>query len=143
MSKAFNIIIKPNASTDEITDSVADAFGVVYKVESALSDGFQVGDVLVAIQQEPTVKEVINDFPIFLSQFKELNGLTALQAVEAAKARSVSEHGDLGRIGGFFYNLLIRMAKTFNFIEGTVIAGMDELQQWKTLFGSVKKEQPA
>ena len=140
MSKEFKIIFAANASTEEITDSIADVFGIAYTVEEALADGFQLNDVLTAIQLEPKVKEVINDFPVFIAEFKQLSGVTALQAVEAAKARSIAEFGDLGKIGGFVYGLLIQMAKTFNFIEGTVIAGIDELNQWKALFDSVKKD---
>jgi hypothetical protein len=143
MSKEFKITFAANASTDEIVDSIADVFGIAYIIENALSDGFQLTDILTAIQLEPKVKEVINDFPVFIAQFQTLSGSTALQAVEAAKARSIGEFGDLGKIGGFAYGLLIQAATTFNFVESTVVAGIGQLNQWKALFDTIKKEPEA
>lgn len=140
MSKDFKIIFPAKtASTDEVTDSIADVFGIAYVIEDKLSDGFQLEDVLAAIQLQPKVMEVINDFPVFIDQFKQLRGSTALTAVRAAKERSIAEYGDLGRIGEFIYNLLIQMALTFSFIENTVVSGIEQLDQWKALFDSVKK----
>ena len=136
--KDFKIVFSANASTEEISDSIADVFGIAYTIENALSDGFQLTDILTAIQLEPKVKEVINDFPVFLAEFKQLNGVSALMAVETAKARSLSEHGELGKIGAFVYGLLTQTATTFNFIEATVVSGINQLEQWKTLFASVK-----
>jgi hypothetical protein len=137
--KEFKIIFDAEASFDEVTDSIADVFGIGIVIEKTLADGFQLTDILAAIQLEPKVREVINDFPVFIEQFKTLNGATALQAVEAAKARTLSEFGNLGKIGGFVYGLLIQGATTFNFVQNVVVSGIAELNNWKALFDSVKK----
>ncbi len=39
--KKINILIKPNATNDEIVDSISDAYGVVYEVVKSQKDGFQ------------------------------------------------------------------------------------------------------
>jgi len=137
--KNYSIKFSADASVEEITDSIADVFGVAYKIEKQLADGFQLTDLLVALQVEPTIREVVNDFPVFVAEFQQLSGATALQAVEGAKQRSLAEFGDLGKVGTFIYDFLIRSARTFNFIESTVVQGIGELNQWKALFASVKK----
>lgn len=138
-NKEYQIIFSANASVEEITDSIADVFSVAYKIEKQLADGFQLTDLLVALQVESTIREVVNDFPIFVQEFQQLSGSTALQAVEGAKARSVAEFGNLGKVGTFIYDFLIQSARTFNFIEATVVQGIGQLNQWKALFASVKK----
>lgn len=135
----FSLIIPQNASTEEVTDTVADLFEIGYTVEDTLEDGFQLTDVLAAIQLEPVVREVVNDFPVFLEQFQSLRGATAVAALKAAKERTESKFGDLGRIGGFIYGFLGRSAATFEFIEGVVIQGVREIDEWKALFATLKK----
>jgi hypothetical protein len=51
----------------------------------------------------------------------------------------LSEFGNLGKIGGFVYSLLIQGATTFNFLQNVVVSGIAELNNWKALFDSVKK----
>jgi hypothetical protein len=68
--KEFKIIFDAEASFDEVTDSIADVFGIGIVIEKTLADGFQLTDILAAIQLEPKVREVINDFPVFIEQFK-------------------------------------------------------------------------
>lgn len=140
MEKKFNIIIASNASTDEITDSIADLFSVGIVLNKELADGFQLQDVLAAIQVEPTVREVVNDFPLFISQFKDLNGVTAISAVKAAKERTLSEYGSIGKIGSFIYDALIKVAGTFSFIESVVVQGAQELEGWKSLLATLETE---
>jgi len=139
----LNILIPNNASTDEVTDTIADVFKIGLTVENALEDGFQLTDVLAAIQLEPIVREVINDFPVFLDQFRQLSGGTAIAALHAARDRTESEFGDLGRIGTFIYDFLAETAATFSFIEGTVVAGIKQLESWKALFATLQKEPTA
>ena len=138
MANEFKITFSASADVSEITDSIADLFHIGITIERTLSDGFQLEDILKAIQLEPRIKEVINDFPVFVEQFQQLSGPTALQAVQAAKERTIAEFGSLGKIGGFAYGLLIQTAHTFNFIQSTVVQGIAELNQWKDLFASVK-----
>ena len=139
MEKTFNIIIKEDASFDEVTDTIADVFGAGIVINNALEDGFQLQDILAVIQVEPTIREVINDFPVFISQFQTLNGSTAITAVQAAKARTVAQFGDLGKVGTFIYDALIKIAGTFGFIEQTVVNGMIELEGWKSLLATIQK----
>lgn len=136
----FKITFGANAAFDEVADSIADVFRVGMKVEDALADGFQFEDVLVGLQVQPDVREVLNDFPVFYAQFRQLNGETAIQAVEQAKAATLAEFGDLGRIGGFIYGFLTETAYTFDFIEESVQKGAARLDAWKNLFGSVTPE---
>ena len=135
----YNLVIPANASTEEVTDTVADLFKIGITIENALKDGFQLTDVLAAIQLEPVVREVINDLPTFFEQFRALNGATAIAALKAARDRTESEFGSMGRIGTFIYDLLGRTAGTFAFIEGVVMEGISQLDAWKTLFASLEK----
>lgn len=141
MSKKFNIIIQDAASYDEIADTIADVFRVGIKIEGALQDGFQFEDVLVGLQVQPDVREVINDLPVFYAQFRQLNGATAIAAVEQAKKATMAEFGDLGKIGGFIYGFLGETAHTFGLIEDSVQRGIERLNAWNTLFATLKPEE--
>lgn len=129
------------ASHDEVVDTIADLFKIGITVENALDDGFQLSDVLTAIQLEPVVKEVVNDFPVFLAEFRKLSGSTAIMAVQLAKERTENEFGDIGRIGRFAYGFLNETAQTFSFMESTVVEGYKQLTAWKNLFATL--EEPA
>lgn len=137
--KEFKIVFGSNASTDEITDSIADVFHVAITVEKTLKDGFQLTDILAAVQLEPVVREVINDFPVFIDQFKGLDGATALMAVNAAKDRTIAQHGELGKVGTFAYEVLEEAALTATYIQGTIVGGMQRIDSWKTIAGRLKK----
>lgn len=132
--KEFNIKISENADSSEVVDSVADVFQIGLTIENTLEDGFQLTDILAAVQLEPTVREVANDFPVFLAQFRQLNGSSAIAAVEEAKARTVAQFGDLGKIGNFIYDFLQETAYTYQFIEGSIVQGSERLNAWKQLF---------
>ncbi|MGV6816127.1 MAG: hypothetical protein ACWA44_02520 [Thiotrichales bacterium] len=143
MEKTFSIIIPQNAGSEEITDTIYDVFKVAITVSDALADGFQLDDILKAIQLEPTVKEVINDFPVFLSQFVALDGATAMLAVEEAKARTIAEFGELGKVAQFAYDLLMQIARTYNFLQVSVVNGVEELNSWKSLLGQLRQPEAA
>lgn len=143
MSKQFKIVLAEDASYDEIVDTITDVFGVGITVEEALSDGFQFEDIFKAIQLEPTVREVINDFPVFIAQFQNLTGSVAMLAVSEAYAKTKTLYGDIGKIGEFIYALLKQMAGTYAFIEATVTSGIGHLNDWKSLFDTLKAEKPS
>ena len=140
MAKEFNILIAEDADYSEIVDTIADVFGVGITIENALSDGFQLTDILTAVQLEPTVREVVNDFPVFIDQFTKLSGTTAMAAVSEAKMRTEAQYGgDLGKIGNFIYGVLTELASTYGFIENTVLQGMEKLNAWKKLVATLKE----
>lgn len=136
----MNLIIKPNASFDEVADTIADLFSVGITLGNALEDGFQWTDLLQIAAQEPVVREVINDVPKFLEAFKQLDEFTAVQAVEAAKARSMAQFGDdFGRVPSLIYSYLLETARTYGFVRQTVQNGGAILERWKEL---TKKVEP-
>lgn len=135
--KEFSILIAEDASYDEIVDSIADVFGIGITIENALKDGFQLSDLLTAVSLEPTVREVINDFPVFLAQFRALNGTTAIQAVEQAKTRTIAAYGALGKVSAFIYGFLQETSYTYKFIQDSIIDGSERLNAWKGLFDTV------
>ena len=129
MAKEFNLIIPANASYDEVVDTIADVFGVAKAVSDALQDGFQFNDLLVALQQEPVVREVVNDFPIFWAEFKQLNPTTAKAALLEASNRV----GDAGKVGSLVFDFLFEVAETYGFIERTATDGVTRYNAWRTL----------
>lgn len=139
--KTLSIVIRENAPYNEIVDSIADAFQAGIVVGNALSDGFQFNDILVAAGQEPTVREIINDVPVFLTQFRALTPETAVKAAKEAKARTEAQFGELGKVPNGIYDFLIETAETYGFIKETIEAGAERLEAWQTLFGGIT-EQP-
>lgn len=141
--KKVNIIFQPNAPHDEVADSIADVFHVAYEIWDNLKDGFQWDDVLNLIGTRDDIQEVINDFPVFIEQFSQLNGSTAVAAVQDAKDRAVSQNGELGKVGEFIFALLMQLAQGFRFAEQTVAEGITQLNGWRGLFRSAPwKDEP-
>ena len=137
--KKINILIKANANNEEIADSIADGFSAVYEVVKSQKDGFQFADILTFVGQQPTIQEVINDFPVFVEQFLALNPETALDAALKARARSEARYGELGKYGEGFYNILEMAARSYGFGLNTYEAGKDVLEGWKAIFAAKPK----
>jgi len=138
--KEINILIKANASNEEIADSISDAYGVVYEVVKSQKDGFQFADILTFVGQQPTIQEVINDFPVFAEQFLALNPDTALDATLKARVRSVARYGELGKYGEGFYNILEMAARSYGFGLNTYEEGKNVLEGWKAIFSTEPEE---
>lgn len=136
MEKKLSIVIRENADYSEVVDSIADAFQAAIVVGRTLADGFQLNDILVAIGQEPTIREIINDVPVFLTQFKALTPETAVNAVGEARRRTEAQFGTLTGLPALVYDFLKEMAETYGFIETTIKAGAERLEGWKNLGGS-------
>jgi len=134
MAETLKITITNPSNYSEVVDSIADVFKIGITLENALEDGFQLQDILVAVQLEPVVREVINDFPVFVEQFKSLNSTTALQAVQEAKLKVTDQFGELGKVSGYIFDFLFQTAATYGFIEGTILQGITQLNAWKGLF---------
>ena len=132
----FNVLIKPNASNEEIIDSISDAFAVVYTVVDSQKDGFQFTDILTFVGQQPAIQEVINDFPIFVEQFLALNPETALDATLKARARSTARYITLGKYGEGFYNILEMVARSYGLGLNTYNEGKNVLNAWKAIFAN-------
>lgn len=137
----FKILFRDNAENAEVVDSIADAFGVVFEVEKSLKDGWQLTDLLTYIKQEPTVREVINDFPVFLEQFLKLTPETATNAVQGAYTRSKAQYGAIGKYGEKFYTILLELANTYSFgilvtkaAKQQLEVGKQQLERWKAIF---------
>lgn len=138
--KKFKILIKANATNDEIVDSISDGYGVVYEVVKSQKDGFQFADILVFIGQQPTIQEAINDFPKFAEQFLALNPDDALDAVQQSRARSVSRYGELGKYGEAFYNILEMAARSYGFGLNAYENGKGILEGWQAIFKPAKPQ---
>jgi hypothetical protein len=129
-----NFLIKPNASNEEIADSISDGFGVVYSVVDSQKDGLQFSDFLTLVGQQPAIQEIINDFPLFVEQFLALNPETALDATLKARARSVARYGTLGKYGDGFYNILEMVARSYALGLTTFEESKNVLEGWKAIF---------
>lgn len=135
MEKKLSIVIRENADYSEVVDSIADGFQAAIIVGQSLADGFQLNDILVAVGQEPTIREIINDVPVFLAQFKELTPETALNAVVEARRRTEAQFGQLAGFPALVYDFLAETAKTYGFIKTTIEIGAERLEGWKSIGG--------
>lgn len=134
----LKITITPNAAFDEIVDSIVDVFQIGITLENALEDGFQLTDLLAAVGLEPVVREVINDAPVFLEQFKQLNPETAITAVIEARTKTEQKFGPLGKVSGMIFDFLFNTASTYGFLQSTITQGMVQLNNWKALFAKAQ-----
>ena len=140
--KKVNIVFQPNAEYGEVVDSIADVFHVAYEFYSNLKDGFQWDDVLNLIGTRDDIQEVITDFPVFIDQFSQLNGATAVAAVQEAADRARNQNGELGSVGEFVFGLLLQLAQGFKFAEQTVAEGITQLNGWRSLFRNAPWQKP-
>ena len=75
----------------EVVDTISDAIEFGDKAEKALSDGFQVTDLLVMVQEFPRLKEIYQDRKTFLLEFKDLTAAESEQALaQIAKRTGIS-----------------------------------------------------
>lgn len=133
----FNLILNSDADFDEVVDTIADAFRVGIAVEKALRDGFQFQDLLVAFQQEPAVREIINDIPVFLDQFGKLTPVTAVAALSEARDLVESQNGgSLGKVAGKIFDFLDEIAQTYAFIADTAQSGVVRYNAWRNLLAT-------
>lgn len=135
--ESFSIIWRADSEFDEVVDSLADVFQVTIAVERALQDGFDIADLLVAVQQEPTVREVLNDAPIFLRQFKALTATTARNAVILAKQAVIERTGALGVFTIYVMNTLWSLADSYAVGLETIQQGQRVLNNYKAISAGV------
>lgn len=134
MEPKLNIVIPENASYDEVVDTIADVLEVGFILEQNLSDGFQIRDLLSAISIQPTVNEVIDDFPVFADQFMKLNGETAQSAIAAVRQRILDSGGPLGPVTKRILTALTAASKSYDFAIHTYVSAQEQYQLWQTVF---------
>lgn len=124
-----------NSSYAEVKDSMIDAFRAGRIIEETLKDGFQlrVDEILKLLQTEPLLREIVNDWPVFLSEFLKLTPQTARLAVLEAK-RVLEAEKPLGRIGSWIFGLLYNLATSYGFVTTTATEFQIQKAQWDTLF---------
>jgi hypothetical protein len=132
-TKQFSIRIPETAGYDEVTDSIADLFEAGIAIGEAVGDGLQVTDALVAIQEYPNLKEVVDDFPVFLGQFTKLTPVTAMEALTAARDRVEAKTGPLEKIPAFIFGILFNLARGYGFAMNTYLGAKLQLEDWKAL----------
>ncbi len=121
------------ASYQEVKDSLIDAFRAARIVDGALKDGFQYSDLFAILGTEPIIKEIVNDAPEFLKQFKQLNGKTAKSALLEAKA-VIEAEAPLGKAERFIFGFLYNVSTSFDFVQTTLMGYRIEKTQWDILF---------
>lgn len=72
----------------EVVDTISDAIEFAEKAEKALSDGFQVTDLMVMVTEFPKLKEIYNDRKTFLLEFKDLTPAESEQALAQIAKRT-------------------------------------------------------
>lgn len=122
-----------NMTDEEVVDTVADIFEVGDSVEDQLEDGFQWGDVLVLAAQQPRVTEIVNDFPVFMEQFSQLQPGQAKAAVIAARNRALQTRGQIGKITSLLANFLFVAANNYEFAVNTYVNGQNQYLLWNNL----------
>lgn len=131
----LKIVIPVNAQYDEVIDSIADALEAGIIIEEQLSDGFQFQDLLAALQVQPKVQEIVNDVPVFLEQFMQLNPETAKAAVLEARQRILSSGRTFGKVTNFIIRFLFVAANNYGFALQTYQGGQNQYMMWQALIG--------
>lgn len=131
----LKIIIQNTSNYDEVVDSIADVFKIGIVVYNALEDGFQLQDILAAVTLEPTVREVVNDLPVFVEQLTNLTPTTAVAAISEARERIGREFPDAGKVVDTIFNILNEIALTYGFIETTARTGIERYNAIRSLIG--------
>ena len=81
-----------NLGYDEIVDTALDVIGVYKKFSEALSDGIQIQDAFVILNQAPVLQEVYEDRKVFVEEFLDLTPSESEAAVqEIAQKVGMSE----------------------------------------------------
>lgn len=124
-----------DSSYAEVKDSIIDAFRAGRIMEETLKDGFQfrMDEILKLLQTEPLLREIVNDWPVFLSEFLKLNAQTAQLAVLEAK-RVLEAEKPLGKAGSFIFGVLYNLASSYGFITTTASGFQIQKAQWEVLF---------
>jgi len=129
----LNIIIPANAEYGEVVDSIGDAVEAGIIIEETLEDGFQFQDLLAALQVQPKVNEIINDVPVFLEQFVQLNADTAKAAVVEARNRILAQGKPMGKVTNFIIKFLYVAANNYGFALQTYQNGQTQYLLWQSL----------
>jgi hypothetical protein len=134
----------PDASHEEVTDSIADVGTIILTAEEALEDGWQwEQDPFKLFQVNDEITDLVKSGPQFIEEFKELNPTTALTAVKEARQRVIdNENGGqpLPTVTNKFFNILELSAETVAFGVNTFKAGKALAIRWAAEVG-VKVEE--
>lgn len=99
----------------EVVDTLTDAIAIGIVVERELQDGFQFQDILALLQVQPIINEIINDVPVFVGEFMNLNGTTAVNAVIEARERIKAQGYEFGDVTNFIIRSLYTLATSYKF----------------------------
>lgn len=129
----LKIIIPQNAEYGEVVDSIADALEVGVILEDVLEDGFQFQDIIAALQVQPKVNEIVNDVPVFVQEFLQLNADTAKAAVIEARNRVLAQGRPMGKVTNWIVNFLFVAANNYGFALNTYQGGQTQYLMWQSL----------
>lgn len=136
MQEKLNIVFSAEqADFSEVTDSIYDLLKVGSKIEAQLKDGFQFTDLIALLNVQGDINEIINDVPVFLEQFMQLEGNTAIQAIDKAAELLASQGLADGVVVRFILAALQQMAQSYAFAERTYIDAQVQINSWKALIG--------
>lgn len=133
--KTYSIIFPAEAEYGEVVDSVADLLEAGIILEEELGDGFQWQDIFAALQVQPKIQEVVNDFPVFMEQFVKLNGETGKASVIAARNRILSQGKKFGKVTTVLIRGLYVLAENYSFVLESYEKGQKQHLLWQTLIG--------
>jgi hypothetical protein len=134
--------LRADAPYSEVVDSIADVFEAGRAIANALSDGFQINDILTLLQTEDEFRDVVASFPTFLNEFVKLTPNTAQKAVNEAKARVIQNTGDLDRISQFIFDILNNLSGGYAFVAEVYEKALEQIENWKGLSIEPKDDQP-
>lgn len=117
----------------EVQDTLGDVVEAVGPngIRSAFQGKFELVKFLIeAAEVYPTIREAIDDFPVFWQEFKDLTPQESLEVVAGIKAR----HPEPDEVQKTVINVLENAALTQDYIQNKVIGGGAKLvEQWKNV----------
>jgi hypothetical protein len=125
--KVKSRILNKVADREEVIDTGSDVYQVLFIIISALKDGFDLTDIIVAIGQESAIREIINDAPIFWQGLMDHKILESEELVIDLLAEVESRVGEVKGVGIQIFNALWLAATTGEFIANVLNNAKDQV----------------
>jgi hypothetical protein len=129
-------ILNRTADREEVIDTGADTYQVLFIIVSALRDGFDLTDIIVAIGQESAIREIINDAPLFWQGLMDHKVLESEELVVDLLDEVESRVGEVKGIGVQIFNALWLAASTGEFIANVLSSAKAQVDLAKEVPGS-------
>lgn len=113
-------ILNRVADRGEVIDTGADLYQVFYIIIMALSDGFDLTDIIIAIGQESAIREIINDAPIAWKGLADHKIMESQELVQDLLEEVESRVGEVSGVGVQIFNALWVASSTAEFVANTI-----------------------